>query len=214
MTTDKVSPSATRATIDTMDSGVSGVEYHPTKNTATSSLHRASTEEDVVVAEAARTTEGSQRHLARAATAPMTDAAIAADEPAPEGEQNRFKMVWSILKKLVGVRDIVSMRISVPAQLLEPMSNLEYWNYMDRPDYFCTMADPDDPLDRMINVVRWWYTKDLKHIHGRLVKPYNSTLGEQFICRWRVPKAAAPGDAAVDAAQLDTFTGSDSDVYT
>lgn len=27
-------------------------------------------------------------------------------------------------------------RISLPASLLEPIPNLEYWNYLDRPDVF------------------------------------------------------------------------------
>ncbi|KAI9593008.1 oxysterol-binding protein-like protein 1 [Syncephalis fuscata] len=156
----------------------------------------------------------SQHSLSRAVTTPPKETTLATDnQDAPDGEQNRFKLMWGILKKLVGARDIVAMRISVPAQLLEPMSNLEYWNYMDRPDYFACLADPDDPVDRMLGVVRWWYTKDLKHIHGRLVKPYNSTLGEQFICRWRVPKDVAPGDTAVDEAQLDSFSGSENNNY-
>lgn len=27
-------------------------------------------------------------------------------------------------------------RVSLPASLLEPLPNLEYWNYLDRPDLF------------------------------------------------------------------------------
>ncbi|RKP05670.1 putative oxysterol-binding protein [Thamnocephalis sphaerospora] len=128
-----------------------------------------------------------------------------------EDDQNRFKLIWGILKKLVGVRDIVSMRVSVPAQLLEPMSNLEYWNYMDRPDYFACLSDPEEPLERMLGVIRWWFVKDAKHVHGRLVKPYNSTLGEQFLCRWHVPKDAALGDACLEEAQTHDYDG---DAYT
>ncbi|KAI8058514.1 hypothetical protein BDF22DRAFT_666281 [Syncephalis plumigaleata] len=223
MTSEEMSQSA--RTVDTMDSAISGVDLHRAKTSSSypddviAHTSISLDDDNLVVASSTRSSDhiddsNGQRELLRAATAPPKEAALAVDVPEPDGEQNRFKLVWGILKKLVGVRDIVSMRISVPAQLLEPMSNLEYWNYMDRPDYFCCVADPDDPLDRMINVVRWWYTKDLKHVHGKLVKPYNSTLGEQFLCRWRVPKDAPLGDKVVEEAQLDSFTGSDNDVYT
>lgn len=33
---------------------------------------------------------------------------------------------------------------------------------MDRPDFFLEIADPDDPVDRMLKVVRWWLSKDVK----------------------------------------------------
>ncbi|CAG8646375.1 7285_t:CDS:2, partial [Paraglomus occultum] len=49
---------------------------------------------------------------------------------------SKFATWLGLLKKFIGVKDIVSMRISLPAQLIEPIGNLEYWNYNDRPDYF------------------------------------------------------------------------------
>jgi hypothetical protein len=49
-----------------------------------------------------------------------------------------------------------------------------------------SMADPDEPLDRMVNVLRWWFSKDLKYVSGKLIKPYNSILGETFKCWWDV----------------------------
>ncbi len=59
---------------------------------------------------------------------------------------------------------ILLRRVSLPASLLDPVSNLEYWNYMDRPDLFALIADSDDPLDRMLNVIKWWYSKETKWI--------------------------------------------------
>ena len=54
-----------------------------------------------------------------------------------------------IVRRFIGVKDISAVRLSLPAQLLEPVGNLEYafrlmrvlnnrryWNYLDRPDYF------------------------------------------------------------------------------
>ncbi|CAG8522639.1 2016_t:CDS:2 [Ambispora leptoticha] len=103
-----------------------------------------------------------------------------------EHQQSKFRILFSLLKKFIGVKDIVSLRISLPAQLIEPIGNLEYWNYNDRPDYFLCIGDSDDPLERMLAAIRWWYSKDLKFVKGKLIKPYNSILGEQFLCHWEI----------------------------
>ncbi|CAG8700230.1 12445_t:CDS:2, partial [Racocetra persica] len=104
-----------------------------------------------------------------------------------EPDPSKLRTLFSLLKNLIGVKDIVSLRISLPSQLLEPIGNLEYWNYNDRPDFLTCIGDSDDPLERMLAAIRWWYTKDLKFVKGKLVKPYNSILGEQFKCHWNVP---------------------------
>lgn len=75
------------------------------------------------------------------------------------GEGGKIKTIMSILKKCLGVKDIAAMydpvlleakkwvhvsllrtisirRISLPASLMEPIPNLEYWTYLDRPDLF------------------------------------------------------------------------------
>ena len=102
------------------------------------------------------------------------------------------------------------MRFSLPSQLLEPTPNLEYWNYLDAPNTFVAIGTADDPLDRMLEVLRFWFTKDLKYAKGRPCKPYNSCLGEFFRCNWeaednapiishqdlRPPEGSAPGSSA------------------
>ncbi|CAG8791952.1 24117_t:CDS:2, partial [Dentiscutata erythropus] len=75
-----------------------------------------------------------------------------------EPDQSKLKTLLSLLKNLIGVKDIVSF-----------------------------IGDSDDPLERMFATIRWWYSKDLKYVKGKLIKPYNSILGEQFICHWNVP---------------------------
>lgn len=82
--------------------------------------------------------------------------------------------------RFIGVADISAIRFSLPAQLLEPTPNLEYWNYLDQPNTFIAIGDSDEPLDRMLEVLRFWFTKDLKYVKGKPCKPYNSTLGEFF----------------------------------
>jgi len=60
------------------------------------------------------------------------------------------------------------------------------------------LGDSDDELERCISVLRFWFTKDLKFIKGRLCEPYNSTLGEFFRCHWDVerPSPASEGDGS------------------
>ncbi|KAJ5252440.1 Oxysterol-binding protein [Penicillium chrysogenum] len=111
--------------------------------------------------------------------------AIAVPEKAPD-DSSKLKTFLSILRKFVGVADIASVRFSLPAQLLEPRPNLEYWHYLDRPETFASIGKSDDELGRMLEVLRFWFTKDLKYVKGKPCKPYNSTLGEFFRCSWDV----------------------------
>lgn len=78
------------------------------------------------------------------------------------------------------------MRLSLPANLLEPVPNLEYWNYLDRGDIFASIGELEDPLDRMLQALRFTFTTELKFVHGKICKPYNSILGEHFRCHWDV----------------------------
>lgn len=111
------------------------------------------------------------------------------------------------------------MRFSLPSQLLEPTPNLEYWTYLDAPNAFVAIGTSDEPLDRMLEVVRFWLTKDLKYAKGKPCKPYNSCLGEFFRVR-RIPvplflprgavcRHVGGGDAAAgktkSAASLEAF---------
>jgi len=93
------------------------------------------------------------------------------------------------------------MRLSLPAHLITPVGNLEYWCYLDRPDFFAAINDSDDDLERMLAVLRWTLTKDCKFVHGPLCKPYNSVLGEQFRCIYDV----APVKVDPDSGDLLVF---------
>ncbi|KAH7924369.1 hypothetical protein BV22DRAFT_1035182 [Leucogyrophana mollusca] len=110
------------------------------------------------------------------------------------GEGGKLKMIVQLVKKSLGVKDIAAMRLSLPASLLEPLPNLEYWHYLDRPDLFAAINDSNDAFERMLAVVRFTFTKDLKFIHGKVCKPYNSVLGEHFRSHWDVPPVEYPSD--------------------
>ncbi|KAK3115424.1 hypothetical protein LTR53_005226 [Teratosphaeriaceae sp. CCFEE 6253] len=105
-------------------------------------------------------------------------------------DSSKLRMFLSILKRFIGVTDMAAARFSLPAQLMEPIPNLEYWHYLDRPDAFIAIGDSEDALGRMMACLRFWFTKDLKYVHGKPCKPYNSTLGEFFRCQWEVEDTA------------------------
>ncbi|KAJ5116483.1 hypothetical protein N7456_000831 [Penicillium angulare] len=126
---------------------------------------------------------------------------VAVPEKTPD-DSSKLKTFLSILRKFVGVTDIASVRFSLPAQLLEPRPNLEYWNYLDRPETFASIGTSDDELGRMLEVLKFWFTKDLKYIKGKPCKPYNSTLGEFFRCSWEV-QSIAPEEANLPGVKTD-----------
>jgi len=51
----------------------------------------------------------------------------AAVEKAPD-DSSKFKTFLGILRRFIGVSDLAAVRFSLPAQLLEPRPNLEYWH--------------------------------------------------------------------------------------
>lgn len=110
-----------------------------------------------------------------------------------------MKLFLSILRKFIGVADIANVRFSLPSQLIEPIPNLEYWHYIDRPETFVSIGQSENELGRMLEVLRFWFTKDLKFVKGKPCKPYNSTLGEFFRCNWEIkedaPSIASPSKA-------------------
>ncbi|KAK7732010.1 hypothetical protein SLS57_000988 [Botryosphaeria dothidea] len=139
------------------------------------------------------TTPASSTDPSRTAT-PTSAVAV---EKAPD-DSSKLKTFLGILKRFVGVSDIAAVRFSLPAQLLEPTPNLEYWNYLDRPETFIAIGDSEDALGRMLGTLRFWFTKDLKYVKGKPCKPYNSALGEFFRCNWEIEDTLPPIKAAKD----------------
>ncbi|SPO24490.1 related to OSH6 - member of an oxysterol-binding protein family [Ustilago trichophora] len=121
-----------------------------------------------------------------------------------QSDSGKLKTLMGILKRMVGVKDIAAIRISLPANLLEPVPNLEYWNYLDRGDLFTLVGDLDDPLDRMLAVLRFTFTKELKYVKGKVCKPYNSILGEHFRCHWDVEPVKFTDSHIIPVQSLST----------
>ncbi|KAH7110082.1 oxysterol-binding protein-like protein [Dendryphion nanum] len=110
----------------------------------------------------------------------------------PPDDGSKLKTFLGVLRRFIGVADLAAVRFSLPAQLLEPTPNLEYWNYLDRPETFISIGDSEEPLGRMLGTLRFWFTKDLKYVKGKPCKPYNSTLGEFFRCNWEIEDTSPP----------------------
>lgn len=54
----------------------------------------------------------------------------------------------------------------------------------------------------MLEILRFWFTKDLKYVKGKPCKPYNSCLGEFFRCNWIAEDNAPTIDTGDPAAGL------------
>lgn len=119
---------------------------------------------------------------------------ISVPDSGDTGESGKLKMIVQLVRKCMGIKDIASMRLSLPASLLEPVPNLEYWHYLDRPDLFAAINDSEDSFERMLAVLRFTFSKDLKFIRGKVCKPYNSVLGEHFRAHWDVIPVSYPPD--------------------
>ncbi|VDB87927.1 unnamed protein product [Peniophora sp. CBMAI 1063] len=146
----------------------------------------AAKELEIVTSQSVPGTPGAhEEHLPTEEEADAQAAAIAV--PEDTGEGGKLKMIVTLVKRCFGVKDIASMRLSLPASLLEPIPNLEYWHYLDRPDLFAAINDSPDAFERMLAVLRFTLSKDLRHIRGKPIKPYNSVLGEHFRSHWDVP---------------------------
>ncbi|RSH92481.1 hypothetical protein EHS25_008897 [Saitozyma podzolica] len=119
------------------------------------------------------------------------------------GEEGKLKVLLGLLKKLVGVKDVANLRLSLPASLLEPIPNLEYWQYADRADIFAAIGDSHDELERMLAVLRFSFSKELKFVRARLGKPYNSALGEETNPTRPIPRSD-PQTNAFNRVQAST----------
>ncbi|GAA5984688.1 hypothetical protein JCM10908_003460 [Rhodotorula pacifica] len=118
----------------------------------------------------------------------VDDAAAELQGADVESESGKFRALLGILRKTISVKDLSSVRISLPATMMEPIGNLEHWTYIDRPDYFAALADEGmDELEKMLAILRWLFTKETKFVRHPIAKPFNSVLGESFHCYYDTP---------------------------
>ncbi|KAF7725386.1 hypothetical protein EC973_009654 [Apophysomyces ossiformis] len=97
-------------------------------------------------------------------------------------EEGSQSIVLDLINQLR--KDMDLSRVALPTFVLEPRSMLEkltdFWSH---PELLLIASKVDDPLDRFVQVVRFylsgWHVKPVG-----VKKPYNPVLGEVFRCRW------------------------------
>ncbi len=63
---------------------------------------------------------------------------------------------------------------------------------------FCSIAEQQDPRDRMVYVVKWYLSAFHAGRKGSVAKkPYNPILGEVFFCHWDLPSETEDPAASV-----------------
>lgn len=63
---------------------------------------------------------------------------------------------------------------------------------------FCSIAEQQDPKDRMVQVVKWYLSAFHAGRKGSVAKkPYNPILGEVFFCHWDLPFETEDPSASV-----------------
>eukprot|EP00123_Amoebidium_parasiticum_P016032 comp23253_c0_seq2/m.37998 comp23253_c0_seq2/g.37998 ORF comp23253_c0_seq2/g.37998 comp23253_c0_seq2/m.37998 type:complete len:921 (-) comp23253_c0_seq2:445-3207(-) len=102
-----------------------------------------------------------------------------------ELEEENKSIIWALLKQVKPGMDL--SKVTLPTFILEPRSFLELLaDYYFHCDVLSVAANTTNPVQRMIEVVRWYVSGFYKKPKG-LKKPYNPILGEVYRCQWRHP---------------------------
>ena len=137
-------------------------------------------------------------------TTPPDDAAAAAaetenkkieeaDEVLPE--DNRSFILQMISQN--GLRSGMDLsKVTLPTFILEPRSLLnKLSDIVIHPEIFAKLHEPEDPMERMMGVLRWYFSA--YHVRPKgSKKPFNPVLGETFRCV--IKDADATAETAVN----------------
>lgn len=103
-----------------------------------------------------------------------------------EVHESNKNFLWHIIKQLRPGMDL--SKVTLPTFILEPRSFLEKLaDYYYHCDILSEAVMIDDPVIRLINIVKWYLSGFYKKPKGPK-KPYNPILGEKFRCFWDHPK--------------------------
>uniref|UniRef100_A0A8C1A5Y6 Oxysterol-binding protein n=2 Tax=Cyprinus carpio TaxID=7962 RepID=A0A8C1A5Y6_CYPCA len=92
-------------------------------------------------------------------------------------------------------------KVVLPTFILERRSLLEmYADFFAHPDLFVSIAEQQDPRDRMVQVVKWYLSAFHAGRKGSVAKkPYNPILGEVFFCHWDLPESEDPASSVSES---------------
>lgn len=103
-----------------------------------------------------------------------------------EVHESNKSIIWHIIKQVKPNMDL--SRVTLPTFILEPRSFLEKLaDYYYHCDILSEATLVDDPVMRLIHIVKWYISGFYKKPSGPR-KPYNPILGEKFRCFWDHPK--------------------------
>lgn len=104
-------------------------------------------------------------------------------------EEGNKNFLWLLIKRLRPGMDL--SRIPLPVFILEPRSFLEKLSdYHYHCDILSKTNKIDEPVSRLINVVKWYLSGFYKKPNGPK-KPYNPLLGEKYRCFWDCPETGS-----------------------
>uniref|UniRef100_A0A673MST3 Oxysterol-binding protein n=1 Tax=Sinocyclocheilus rhinocerous TaxID=307959 RepID=A0A673MST3_9TELE len=82
-----------------------------------------------------------------------------------------------------------------PKHCIESLLEM-YADFFAHPDLFVSIAEQQDPRDRMVQVVKWYLSAFHAGRKGSVAKkPYNPILGEVFFCHWDLPETEDPASS-------------------
>jgi hypothetical protein len=113
---------------------------------------------------------------------------VPADDGAPESpdaemlDEEPRNLIMALVSEIRIGMDL--SRITLPTFILEPRSMLEkLTDFMTHGELLALVGSIQDPLDRLIGVVKWYLSGFYIKPQG-VKKPYNPLLGEFFRCKW------------------------------
>ncbi|KAG9511418.1 Oxysterol-binding protein-related protein 5, partial [Fragariocoptes setiger] len=100
-------------------------------------------------------------------------------------QEKNSSFIWALIKQIKPGMDL--SKVVLPTFILEPRSFLDKLSdYYYHSDLLASAVIIDDPIARMVGVVKWYLSGFYKKPKGAK-KPYNPILGECFRCYWENP---------------------------
>uniref|UniRef100_A0A9J7YY12 Oxysterol-binding protein n=1 Tax=Cyprinus carpio carpio TaxID=630221 RepID=A0A9J7YY12_CYPCA len=120
------------------------------------------------------------------------------DDAEGESVEEHKSVIMHLLSQVRLGMDLT--KVVLPTFILERRSLLEmYADFFAHPDLFVSIADQQDPRDRMVHVVKWYLSAFHAGRKGSVAKkPYNPILGEVFFCHWDLPETEDPAESVSD----------------
>ncbi|XP_034438009.1 oxysterol-binding protein-related protein 9 isoform X2 [Hippoglossus hippoglossus] len=136
------------------------------------------------------TTESLNSSMSNGTTDPFDSHDDRDDDGEGESVEEHKSVIMHLLSQVRLGMDLT--KVVLPTFILERRSLLEmYADFFAHPDLFVSIAEQEEPRDRMVQVVKWYLSAFHAGRKGSVAKkPYNPILGEVFYCHWDLPTEA------------------------